>query len=157
MSGLTPRGRVMAVAADDTGPEWQRRWLEATNNARAAAGKSAYRPHSRLNEVARLRVEDMLAENYFGHADPRDDPARIDGKYNEILLQLGATTWLWAGENLAMNNYADPLTEAMRGLLASPTHRANILADDFDSMGSWSAIRADGLFVFATIFAGGLA
>lgn len=154
---MTPRGRAPLVASDAIGDWWLNAWLEATNNQRTQNGRPAYRPHLKLNEVARLRVEDMIAENYFSHVDPSNDPTRVDGKYNEILLALGARTWVWAGENLAQNNYPNPLAEALRGLMASPTHRANILFDGFDSMGSWAGLRDNGVYVFASIFAGGLA
>lgn len=149
MSGLTPRGRV-SVASDSTGPEWEQRWLEATNGERSRAGLPAYQPHDVASEVASQRVDYLIQTNTFQH----DDPNVPGDTYHEKLLALGFTTWLWAGENLAMNNYPDPLAEALRGLMASPTHRANILARDFTHMGSWAGIRPDGVYLFAFVFLG---
>jgi len=151
---LTPAVAAVMVAADGAGPTWSERFLAAHNFERAKAGGLApLRRSAKLDEVAQLRVDDMVAEKYFGHADPNSNP----GKYNEILERMGVTTFSWAGENLAMNNYPDPLAEAMRGLMGSPTHRANILFDGFDTMGAAAQIRpADAVFVFACIFTGGV-
>lgn len=112
----------------------------------------------RRNQEQPLHVPDastfpreyLVASNTFQH----DDPTVPGDTYHEKLIALGFTTWLWAGENLAMNNYPDPLAEALRGLMASPTHRANILARDFTHMGSWASIRPDGVFLFAFVFLG---
>ena len=150
MSGLTPRGRV-SVAADSTGEAWSARWLAATNAQRAAAGLPPYQPHDVATEVARERCEHLVRTGTFTH----DDPAVTGDTYYEKLLALGFTTWLWAGENLALNRgFSDPLAEAIRGLMASPTHRANILATDFTHMGSWAGIRGDGAYLFAFVFLG---
>lgn len=149
-------GRIVvpAVGGDATGAEWARRWLEATNGERAKAGLPAYRAHPALEEVARWRCDYLVATHTFTH----DDPLVSGETYWERLLALGARTWHLAGENLAMNKHArDPLGLALSGLLASPTHRANILAAEFDAMGSWAGIRDDGWTVFAFVFAGGLA
>ena len=156
MSGnLTPRARVPMVGEDKSGPRWAAAWLAATNTERTSRDIPALQHHATLEECARLRAEDMVREGYFGHDDPRDDPARLDGKYHEILVALGFTTWSWAGENLQMTNYPDPLARAVTGLMNSPTHRANILAADFTHMGSWSAIRPEnGAHLFVMVYAG---
>lgn len=69
--------------------------------------------------------------------------------------QLGITGWRWAGENLQMNNYADPFTIAMNRLMNSPTHRANILDPEYTHMGAAAQLHARGTFAMACIYTSG--
>lgn len=151
---LQPATRIVVpgVGGDAAGASWLDRFLEAHNYERAKAGVPALRGSELLSRVAQVRVDDMVQENYFGHVDPNNNP----GKYDEIARREGLTSFAWLGENLALNNYPDPLPEAMRELMASPGHRANILSGDFDAMGAAAQIRpADAAFVFAIIYSGG--
>lgn len=143
------------VAGDDTGPEWGRRFLAAHNYERRARGLPPLTGSARLDSVAQLRVDDMVAEGYFGHDDPRDAPDRIDGKYHQIMDQLSITGWQWAGENLAMNNAADPLPRAMIQLMNSPTHRANILDPEYTHMGAAALVDGERRYWFACIYTSG--
>jgi hypothetical protein len=79
-----------------------------------------------LTEAARLKAEDMAKNAYFAHTSP-----------------AGVTPWFWirnvgyrfgaAGENLAVH-YND--SEAVNAaLMASPSHRANILNNTFTEVG----------------------
>ena len=149
---MSNRIPIPSVGSDH--PDWTARWLQATNQERARNGLSPYSHHHKLAEAARLRAEDMIREGYFGHDDPHDDPSHIDGKYWEILQQLGVTSYSWAGENLAANLHSpDPLGLALEGLMNSPTHRANILSRDFTHMGTSSQIRPDGWHLFVFVYA----
>ena len=152
---LPYRQRVPMVAGDDTGPLWAARFLAAHNYERRSRGLPPLAPSAKLDSVAQLRVDDMVAEGYFGHDDPRDDPERVDGKYFDVMQQLGITGWRWAGENLQMNNYADPFPIAMDRLMNSPTHRANILDPEYTHMGAAAQINNRAAFVFACIYTSG--
>ncbi len=59
-----------------------------------------------------------------------------------------------AGENLARNNYPDAQTLdiAFDGLMASPTHQANILEPRFVFVGAAVARARDGMWVYVAIF-----
>lgn len=151
MPDLPFRRVVPLVGADRPQITWAERFLAKHNEERAAVGLPAYVLDSRLTEVAQLRVNDMAEEQYFGHDDPNHDP----GKYWEILQGMGLS-YTWAGENLALNNFVDPLAEAWRGLMASPTHRANILDTTYTAMGAAAQIQGAALFVFACVYASGL-
>ena len=152
---LPYRYRIPFVAGDDTGPSWSQRFLAAHNYERRARGLPPLARSARLDAVAQLRVEDMVAEGYFGHDDPRDDPGRIDGKYHEVMVQLGIAGWHWAGENLQMNNYADPFPVAMDRLMNSPTHRANILDPEYTHMGAAALLDNERRYWFACIYTSG--
>lgn len=121
------------------------------NEARAVEGLAPYRRLPVLDTAAQIRTNDMVARNYFGHDTP-------DGRkgYTDALAYLGVS-YAWAGENLAMNNYRAE-TSAVRAhgaLLASPTHRANILEPvDFDSVGIGFTLASDGRRYYAQIFGG---
>jgi uncharacterized protein YkwD len=152
---LPYRMRVPMVAGDDTGPQWSQRFLAAHNAERIARGLPPLAGSPRLDEVAQLRVDDIVAEGYFGHDDPHDAPDRIDGKYHQIMAQLGINGWQWAGENLAMNNAADPLPRAMTQLMNSPTHRANILDPEYTHMGAAARVDNERRYWFACIYTSG--
>ena len=155
MSNLPYRQRLPMVAADSTGPQWAARFLAAHNSERMGRGIPPLSPSAKLDMVAQLRVDDMVAESYFAHDDPRDDPERIDGKYFEIMTQLGITGWSWAGENLQANNYADPFPVAMDRLMNSPTHQANILDPEYTHLGAAAQVDDRARFVFACIYTSG--
>lgn len=79
-----------------------------------------------LEEAARLKAEDMAAKGYFAHTSP-----------------AGLTPWHWldragykfitAGENLAIN-FVDS-QDVANAWMNSPTHRANILNNQFTEIG----------------------
>jgi uncharacterized protein YkwD len=75
--------------------------------------------------------------------------------YTELLAHFGYG-YAWAGENLALNNYSlDQAAErAMTALMNSPTHRANILADDYFRIGIGEISTPDGRHFFTMIFLG---
>lgn len=78
-----------------------------------------------LAKVARSHCRDMLERGYFSHYTPEgyspfDRMARADISFN------------FAGENLAL---APNVDLAMKGLMQSPGHRANILSPNFGKIG----------------------
>lgn len=107
-----------AIAAD--------RLISLINQERQARSLSALSLNTSLNSVANLKVNDMLAKNYFDHTSPS-----------------GVSPWYWfkqigynyalAGENLAMGfTETDAVFQAW---MNSPSHRDNILNPNFKEMG----------------------
>jgi uncharacterized protein YkwD len=119
------------------------------NAERAKEGLAPYTLESGLTRIARTRSQQMIDQNYFGHRDPYGY-----SMYVELLAYFGYTTYAWAGENLAMNNWpvATAGDEAIRGLMASPTHRANIMATDFTRIGVGEITAPDGRHFYSMIF-----
>lgn len=125
--------------------------LGLINAERASAGLAPYVLDSGLTKVARTRSQQMVDQNYFGHRDPYGY-----SMYVELLAYFGYGSYAWAGENLAMNNWPAEASanEAIRGLMNSPTHRANILAGDFYRVGVGEVTDSTGRHFFTMIFLG---
>ncbi len=125
--------------------------LQLINQERANAGLAPYVLEAGLTKIARTRSQQLIDQNYFAHRDPFGY-----SMYVELLKHFGYTSYAWAGENLAMNNWPAETApnEAIRGLMNSPTHRANILAGDFSRIGVGEVSTADGRHYFTMIFLG---
>jgi uncharacterized protein YkwD len=135
-----------------TGPATplEQRLLDDINAERAKAGLPAYTYDAGLTKIARMRSRQLVDQNYFGHVDPYGY-----SMYTELLAYFGYS-YAWAGENLAMNN--SPVERspevATNGLMNSPTHRANLLANDFFRIGIGEVTTADGRHFYTMIFLG---
>ena len=100
--------------------------LDLTNDARTSNNQKVLTRNPVLDEVAKLKAEDMARLGYFAHNSP-----------------TGVTPWHWfdkvgyvfkyAGENLAINFTES--TDVEKAWLDSPTHRANILNSHFTEIG----------------------
>ena len=119
------------------------------NSARVAAGLPPLIVDAGLVAVARIRSNDMAARNYFSHTSP-------DGQTAFSLLDQWGIPYGWAGENLARNNYppAEMVAIAIRDLMASSSHRDNILNPHFMRVGVGYALGKDGMHYFTTVFVG---
>jgi len=135
-----------------TGPATQleQQLLDSINAERAKAGLPAYTYDAGLTKIARMRSRQLVDQHYFGHTDPYGY-----SMYVELLAYFGYR-YAWAGENLAMNNspVERSISVAVNGLMNSPTHRANMLADDFFRVGIGEVTTADGSHYYAMIFLG---
>jgi len=91
----------------------------------------------------------MANIGYFSHTSP-------SGQTAFTLLDAYAVPHGWAGENLARNNYPDDQTVgvAIRDLMASSGHRANILNANYTSLGVAVAFDGTGMKYFTMIFIG---
>jgi uncharacterized protein YkwD len=129
----------------------EQRLLNGINAERANAGLAPYALDAGLSRIARVRVQQLVDQDYFGHTDPFGY-----SMYTELLARFGYTSYAWAGENLALNNYgvAESPERAVAALMKSPTHRANLLAGDFFRIGVGELTTADGRHFYAMIFLG---
>lgn len=97
-----------------------------TNNTRQENQLLPLKPDAKLEIAAKMKLNDMLQNNYFAHVSPS-----------------GVTPWVWigksnydyviAGENLAMNFYDSD--DTMKAWLNSELHRKNILLPEFKEIG----------------------
>ncbi|MEP6870642.1 MAG: CAP domain-containing protein [Anaerolineaceae bacterium] len=129
----------------------EQRLFAGMNSERAAAGLPALTFDAGLTTVARTRAQQMADQGYFSHVDPAGYTM-----YTALLKHFGYTSYAWAGENLAMNNAsaAEASERSLTSLMNSPTHRANILANDFFRVGVGEVTTTDGRHIFAMIFLG---
>lgn len=105
---------------------YQQELYDLTNSERAGNGLTSLTPNSTLAEAARLKALHMFEENYWAHTSPG-----------------GVEPWHWfsvvgyeysaAGENLARD--FDTSSGVVSAWMASPSHRDNILYDDFTEIG----------------------
>lgn len=103
--------------------EWQ--MLDLVNQERAKVGAPPLKMDQKLVEVARIKSQDMIDNNYFAHTSPTyGDPFQM--------MRSFGIDYIRAGENLAGN---PSLTGAHTALMNSPGHRANILNAEYTHMG----------------------
>ncbi len=122
-----PTDRVRFDAATEVAPApgAEEQLLELVNETRSNEGLEPLRWCERCAALARSHSEDMYTDGFFSHVN-------LDGLDPFERMQKAGIGYALAGENLAV---APSVTEAHRGLMASPDHRANILREDFDEVG----------------------
>jgi len=123
--------------------------FNAINSERSAAGMAQLSAHGCVVYVAQIRSNDMANLGYFSHTSP-------SGQTAFSLLSSYGIPYGWAGENLARNNYPDSETVAVaiRDLMASPSHRDNILNPNYTQMGVAVAVDGSGMKYFTMLFIG---
>jgi hypothetical protein len=104
--------------------------VEKTNNERDDLSLTPLVRSAVLDEAARLKAEDMAKNGYFAHYSP-----------------TGVSPWYWfgqanypyvhAGENLAVH-FTDS-KEVVEAWMKSPTHRANIVNNNYREIGVGTA------------------
>ena len=100
--------------------------IELTNYDRGASTLPALKENSSLDLAAALKLDDMIANNYFAHVSPQ-------GVSPWYFLKKSGYAYTAAGENLALN-FSEPQTVEKAWML-SPEHRANILNSRFTEIG----------------------
>lgn len=100
--------------------------LQLTNASRKAQGLPALVLDAKLNGSAHAKAQDMLQQAYFDHTNPNGK------KFWQWIRQAGYT-YTTAGENLAMD--FTTAESAHGALMASPTHRANLLKSAYRDIG----------------------
>lgn len=100
--------------------------LELTNTSRAAAHVPALRTNAALTNAAEAKAADMIQRGYFEHTSP-------DGKKFWEWIRDAGYDYTTAGENLAMD--FTTAESAHNALMASPSHRANLLKPSYADIG----------------------
>jgi len=99
--------------------------ITMVNEERDRAGQSNVTQDLALREVARNHCKDMFERGYFSHYTP-------DGLSPFDRMNEAGISYALAGENLAL---APNTILAMKGLMNSPGHKANILSEKFNKIG----------------------
>lgn len=105
--------------------EEERQILELINQYRLQNGLDELKIISKLQDVAYLKADDLVENEYFSHT------SETLGTPFEM-LQLNGVTYKVAGENLAGNINAKSAVEAW---INSESHKENILDKDFEYTG----------------------
>ncbi|TSC59518.1 MAG: spore coat assembly protein SafA [Parcubacteria group bacterium LiPW_15] len=100
--------------------------IRLVNSARVNAGLPSLKENEVLDIAAAAKAEDMASKEYFSHNSP-------DGKTPWDFIKGAGYKYTAAGENLAMDFTTAEAAE--NALMASPTHRANILNPLYTEIG----------------------
>jgi len=126
----------------------EREAFRLTNQRRAARGLVNLRLDSRLTELARERANYMADTGRFSHT-------QANGSDVFDMIESQGITWYAAGEIIAWNT-AGPLDYsaefAVQGWMASPSHRAIVISDDYNYVGFGLAIAGDGTRYWAGVY-----
>lgn len=99
--------------------------LNLVNQARSQNNVPALKIDMQLTNVARVKSQDMIDNNYFSHNSPKY------GSPFDMMKSFG-TKYVQAGENIAGNQNVQ---NAHNALMNSPGHRKNILDPNFTHIG----------------------
>lgn len=99
--------------------------LDLINAKRNEAGLSTLQIDSELQNVARVKAQDMVDNNYFSHTSP------TYGSPFDMMKNYGIT-YKTAGENIAGNSSN---SGAVNAWMNSEGHRANILSNNYNYTG----------------------
>ncbi|WYP25310.1 CAP domain-containing protein [Alkalihalobacillus sp. FSL W8-0930] len=103
----------------------EQQMLDSVNKERESVGLSPLKADPELAEVARVKAQDMIDNNYFDHNSP------TYGSPFQMMDQFGIE-YRTAGENLAGNQTVEAAHQA---LMNSQGHRENILKADYTNVG----------------------
>jgi hypothetical protein len=100
--------------------------VKLVNDARSSAQEKPLIENKKLDDIAKAKADDMIANNYFAHTSPQ-------GKSPWYWFDSYGYDYKFAGENLAIN-FTDAESE-QEAWMKSPTHRANILNSKYREIG----------------------
>lgn len=100
--------------------------ISLTNKDREANDLPTLSVNETLMRAAKLKAEDMASKGYFAHTSP-------EGLSPWHWFSQAGYSFIYAGENLAINYDESDAVQA--AWLDSPTHRANIMNENFTEMG----------------------
>lgn len=127
--GTTPGGTTPKTpsAKNDKGTltSQEQEMINLVNQARAQNNVPALTMDMSLTNVARVKAQDMIDNNYFSHNSPKY------GSPFDMMKSFGIH-YVQAGENIAGNQ---SVANAHNSLMNSPGHRKNILSPDFTHIG----------------------
>jgi uncharacterized YkwD family protein len=99
--------------------------LKLINQARAQNNAPPLQMDMQVSNVARIKAQDMIDNNYFSHNSPKY------GSPFDMMKSFGIS-YVEAGENIAGNQNVQ---NAHNALMNSPGHRKNILNPDYTHIG----------------------
>jgi uncharacterized YkwD family protein len=137
-TNIPPEDSVAAVPQGTTAPKTpaaktnsstltasEQEMLKLLNDSRIQNKLSPLMVDMELTNVARIKAQDMIDNNYFSHNSPKyGDPF--------AMMKSFGVKYLQAGENIAGNQ---SVQNAQNALMNSPGHRKNILSPNFTHIG----------------------
>lgn len=100
--------------------------VELVNIEREKAGLSPLKINTKLTELARIKSQDMLDDNYFSHNSPT-----LGSAFD--MMKAKGVKYNTAGENIAMGQTTPEAV--VTAWMNSASHRANILKSSYTEIG----------------------
>ena len=127
------------------GPEAE--LLDRVNAIRMEHHLHPLRGLSDLARVADGHAAEMAREGYLDHVNPAGENPL------DRVRAAGLSGFALLAENIGATNERDPLAAIVRGWMASPVHRENLLNPAFNTSGVGRAETADGQTIVVQLFA----
>jgi uncharacterized YkwD family protein len=122
----TPAPKTPTTQANSTSlTSMEQQMITLVNQARAQNNLPALKVDMQVTNVARIKAQDMIDNNYFSHNSPKY------GSPFDMMKSFGVH-YVKAGENIAGNQ---TVQAAHNALMNSPGHRENILSPDYTHIG----------------------
>lgn len=141
---IAANGVATRVLATDFS-EYQKEVLRLVNIERKNNKLSPLTLNTKLSNVATIKSQDMVTQNYFDHASP------TYGSPFDMMKEFGIKYWT-AAENIAMG-YISP-ERVVVGWMNSPGHKKNILNSKFTELGVGIAKSDNGVLYWTQMFIG---
>jgi hypothetical protein len=149
---LAAAGGWLLPGIDDVAeprPEVAAALHRAADAARAAAGLAGSAWDEGLARAARQHAAELAERGLLDHASPTPGRHTVGDR-----LARAGSPYASHGENLAFVPDAyEPVAAAIEGWLASPPHRATLLAPGFDRVGFGTAVDARGGLILVQVAA----
>lgn len=142
--GTDTAGGGSAAAGAGTMSSDESRILQLVNSERAKAGAKALVSSADCTKLARMKSKDMVDKNYFSHQSPT-----YGSPFD--MLKANNVNYMYAGENIAMNQSADA---AFKAWMNSEGHKKNILNPNFTELGVGIAPKGNGSYIYTQLFIG---
>jgi uncharacterized protein YkwD len=127
--------------------EVEARAFDLMNGQRQAIGLGSLEWDEQIVSLARAHSQNMATGKYFSHKDTNG------GYVDDRAAKLGIFNWLAIGENIAfMRGYDDPATMAVEKWMQSPSHKKNILNNQWRQTAIGVAVGDGGSVYFTQIF-----
>lgn len=124
--------------------------LELTNRERLLAGLQPLAQDENLAIAARNHAKEMSTLKYLSH----ESPTPANHTLQQRIINAGSIA-LTIGENIAQLSHERlVVTETVKGWMNSPGHRANLLSQDYNSVGFGVAISESGVAYIVQNFGG---
>jgi len=120
--------------------------FDLTNSERKRVGIAVLLRNTSLNKAAELKINDMIAKNYWSHIAP-------DGTDSWIFFHKVGYSYLYAGENLAKDYSSSKLN--MYDWMNSEKHKSNILNEKYTEIGIASKmgkINGENVYIIVQLF-----
>ena len=117
------------------------------NQKRAENGLRPLAWSGELANIARLHSQNMAEFKFFSHRG-------VDNKMvSDRADNAGLGKWRAIGENIAFNRgYQDPVGKAVELWLDSPSHRHNLMDDNWKESAVGVAVAPNGSYYFTQVF-----